>query len=289
MPFSTHLLNHQKRYGFAMLCLYILINNTINATNVIMEAHRDGKLGFALWEPFVWEYTSAFSTLTLVPFIWMLLDKVPFNWQKILQSIFRYWLASLFFCAAHVGLMVALRKCLYWYYGRSYDFGLFWYEMLYEYRKDLWGFIFLIALIHGFRYVVSQLSGEARLCDELAPTPSAEDSNLVPTLERVIVRKLGKEYIVKIEDVDWLESSGNYVNLHSQARVYPLRATLSQLTRQIEKKGFRRIHRSYTVKLDAIDSITQLPSGDAEITLKTGQTLSMSRRYKTNFKEFIHT
>lgn len=87
-----------------------------------------------------------------------------------------------------------------------------------------------------------------------------------------------------MSDVEWLESSGNYVNLHIGERIYPLRITLTKLIEQLADKGISRIHHSYAVRLDAIESITPLSSGDSEIRLKTGKQLTLSRRYKEAFK-----
>lgn len=164
----------------------------------------------------------------------------------------------------------------------QYDFGLVWFELLYEYRKDLWGFLFLIVVIKTYQYVVSQLSGEA------APITQGEAPPPAFSFDRLLVKKLGKEFIIRITEVDWLESSGNYVNLHIDARIYPLRATMSQLITQLEPQGFCRIHRSHGVRLDAIESITPLPSGDSEVKLTTGKVLNLSRRYKEQFKALLH-
>ena len=81
-----------------------------------------------------------------------------------------------------------------------------------------------------------------------------------------------------------LESSGNYVNLHIKERIYPVRSTLSQFMTQINEQGFCRIHRSYGVNLSAVESITPLPSGDYKVSIKTGNTLNLSRRYRDEFK-----
>ena len=67
MARSPHFLHYSNQYGALLLMAYIFINNTINATSDIMEAQRNGQLPFQLWEPFVWEYSSAISTLMLVP------------------------------------------------------------------------------------------------------------------------------------------------------------------------------------------------------------------------------
>ena len=100
-----------------------------------------------------------------------------------------------------------------------------------------------------------------------------------------MVKKLGKEFIIKIDDVEWLESAGNYVNLHIKGRIYPIRATLTSLIDRISNKGFSRIHRSHSINLDCVDSITPLSSGDSEIKLTNGKVLNLSRRYKESFKE----
>jgi hypothetical protein len=103
-----------------------------------MEAQRDGALPFMIWEPFVWEYSSAIGTLLLFPALVWLLKAKPFNWQKISHSILLYLVASIAFSLLHIGIMVAIRKLIYTVQGMQYDFGLVWFELLYEYRKDLW-------------------------------------------------------------------------------------------------------------------------------------------------------
>lgn len=274
----THFQRYQTWYAALFLSSYIFINNTINASSNIMEAQRDGELPFMIWEPFVWEYSSAIGTLLLFPALVWLLKTQPFNWQKIPRSLLLYLLASIAFSLLHIGIMVTIRKLIYTVQGMYYDFGLVWFELLYEYRKDLWGFLFLIAVIKTYQYVVSQLSGEA------APIRQGEDTPENLNFDRLLVKKLGKEFIVRVAQIDWLESSGNYVNLHIDARIYPLRATMSQLITQLEPQGFCRIHRSHGVRLDAIESITPLPSGDSEVKLTTGKVLNLSRRYKEQFK-----
>lgn len=274
----THFQRYQTWYATLFLCSYVFINNTINASSNIMEAQRDGVLPFMIWEPFVWEYSSAIGTLLLFPALVWLLKAKPFNWQKITRSLLIYLFASVIFSLLHVVIMVAIRKLIYTVQGMQYDFGLVWFELLYEYRKDLWGFLFLIAVIKAYQYVVNQLTGEA------APIKQGEDTPENLNFDRLLVKKLGKEFIVRVAQIDWLESSGNYVNLHIGARIYPLRATMSQLITQLEPQGFCRIHRSHAVRLDAIESITPLPSGDSEVKLTTGKVLNLSRRYKEQFK-----
>jgi len=275
----AHFQQYKLRYEIAILFCYFLINNTLLATSVIMEAKRNTEdLPFQLWEPFTWEYSSAISILLLFPLIVLLLKKLPFNWQAIKRSLFYYFIASVIFSLLHVFIMVSLRKLVYFFMSRSYDFGEIWFELIYEYRKDLWAFVFFILFIKTYAFILSRLQGEAN------PVAQGEDENTSQNIDRLLVKKLGKEFIIKIEDVEWLESSGNYVNLHIKGRIYPTRATLTNLITKIAEKGFCRIHRSFAINLDHIESITPLSSGDSEIKLIDGKVLNLSRRYKDDFK-----
>jgi hypothetical protein len=275
----AHFQQYKLRYEIAILCCYFFINATILATSVIMEAGRkSAEPSFQLWEPFVWEYSSAISALLLFPFFILLLKKVPFNWQAIKRSLFSYLLASVAFSLLHTGIMVALRELVYLLVGGNYDFGDIGFELIYEYRKDLWSFIFFIVFIKSYGFILSRLQGEAN------PVAQSEDENISQSFDRLLVKKLGKEFIIKIADVEWLESAGNYVNLHIKGRIYPTRATLSQFVEHISDKGFCRIHRSHAVNLEQIESITPLSSGDSEVKLLNGKILNLSRRYKDNFK-----
>lgn len=275
----AHFQKYKLRYEIALLFCYFFINNTLLATSVIMEAKRkEAPLPFQLWEPFAWEYTSAISVLLLFPAIVMLLKKVPFDWLSIKRSLFYYFVASILFSISHVSIMVGMREVIYFFMGGNYDFGDFWFELFYEYRKDLWSFIFFIVLINAYNFILSRLQGEAN------PVAQSEEESVSASFDRLLVKKLGKEFIIKVEDVEWLEASGNYVNLHIKGRIYPMRATLSKLIEQISEKGFCRIHRSHAINLEYVESITPLSSGDSEVKLENGKILNLSRRYKESFK-----
>jgi len=275
----AHFQQYKLRYEMAILFCYFIINATVLATSVIMEAKRKSEeLPFQLWEPFVWEYSSAISTLMLFPLLVLLLKRIPFDWLSIKQSLFYYFLASIAFSFCHVTFMIGMREVVYFVMDGNYDFGDIWFELFYEYRKDLWSFIFFIVFINAYQFILSRLQGEAN------PVAQSEDENISQSFDRLLVKKLGKEFIIKVEDIEWLESAGNYVNLHIKGRIYPTRATLTNLIEQISDKGFCRIHRSHAINLENVESITPLSSGDSEVKLDTGKVLNLSRRYKESFK-----
>ncbi len=273
-----HFQKYKFRYEVVTIFCYFLINAAILATSVVMEANRSGERSFQLWEPFVWEFSSALSTMMLLRACVWLLKTYTFDWGKVKVFFGIYLFSSLIYSLAHVAIMISIRELVYWSQSLDYDFGNIFIEFLYEYRKDLWSFIFILIFIKGYGFIVSHLQGEA------SPIAVGEEENVTQRFDRLLVKKLGKEFIVKVEDIEWLESSGNYVNLHSKERIYPTRATLTQLISQIEEQGFCRIHRSHAVNLNNIDSITPLSSGDSEVKLRDGKILNLSRRYKEAFK-----
>lgn len=107
--------------------------------------------------------------------------------------------------------------------------------------------------------------------------------------ERLLVRKLGREFLIATAEVEWIPAAGNYANLHRAERVYPLRSTINGLDAQADLARFTRIHGSYIVNLDAITAIEPLDSGDALIHLQTGHTLPCSRTYRQTQREHVES
>ena len=75
--------------------------------------------------------------------------------------------------------------------------------------------------------MVRRLQGEASLL--AAPDDDAPPLEPVERPERFLVRKLGREFLVAAADIEWLQASGNYVNLRVRGRDYPLRSTIAAI------------------------------------------------------------
>ncbi len=181
--------------------------------------------------------------------------------------------------------MVLLRELLYALDGGNYNFGPWLPEFWYEYRKDAWGYFTYFCLYHVSRVAYGRLKGEASLIAESEPAAGAPATQAVP--EHFLVRKLDKEFLVRVADIEWIESAGNYVNLHSRGRIYPLRGTLTNIAGRLAPAGFSRIHRGLVVNHNAIEHISIQSSGDGEVQLRNGKLLNLSRRYRDTFKQAL--
>jgi len=106
-------------------------------------------------------------------------------------------------------------------------------------------------------------------------------------LTRVTVRAGPRTMVVDLSSVDWMEAADNYVRLHVKEREYLLRETLSGLEGQLDPERFVRIHRSAIVPVDRIGSIRPQTHGDAEIELRNGTRLTVTRTWRDRLKRAL--
>lgn len=98
-------------------------------------------------------------------------------------------------------------------------------------------------------------------------------------LKRVPVKTSRGTTLVLTEDIDWIASSGHYLELHAGKETHLIREKLSNLELRLDPNDFMRIHRSTIVNLDRIKSLHPLFNGDQLIILKDGRELNLSRTY----------
>lgn len=271
-------LKHERLYLAAALLTALFINGTIIATSLIMEAQRAGR-AIDLRRPFIDEYSSHLAMFLCFAIVIWAVRRFPVGATGLRTTLLAHLAISVVFSICHIVLFVMFREAVYAVIGVDYRYSDdLLMSFVYEYRKDVWSYVLFLMAIHSYRFVISRLRGEAIQLAESEEAP-------VTTPDRFLVRKLGKEFLVRVDDVEWLEAAGNYVNLHVGERTYPLRATMTKLLAGLESHGFARIHRSHGVKLDAVESLTPLDSGDAVVTLRSGKELALSRRYRDEFRD----
>ena len=260
--------------------IHSLLQATINSIVVLLEIERIN-LSFATWEPIVWEFSSNLVHLALVPVVIAYERRFPLRYEQWRRSLPAHVFGTVAYCVIHVVGMVALRKLAYDMNGLSYDFGNWPRELFYEYLKDWQTYASLLTIIYVYRFVLLRLQGEARLLD---PPEDGTELEPVERPERFLVKKLGKEFLIAAAEVEFLQASGNYVNLHLHSRDYPLRSTMASIEPRMDPNKFVRVHRSYMVNLDFIKEIEPLDTGDARILMKDGSMIPCSRRYRAALK-----
>lgn len=266
----------QRSAGMLFWLMVVVVNASGNAVTELMDRRRAG-LPIQSWEPWVWEMSSGLVwLLMLVPVIAWFTRKLPLHLDTWRRRLPWYLLVSVAVSVVHVVTMVGLRMLTYRLLGEHYDFGAWPQELFYEYLKDVRTFAIIVACMHGYRFLLRRLQGEVRLLAAPDEGPPVEP---LDRPERFLVRKLGRDFLVATADIEWVQASGNYVNLHVRGHDYPLRSTMAAIEARLDPAVFVRIHRSYLVQLARVQAIEPLESGDARVHLADATVLPCSRRY----------
>ena len=145
--------------------------------------------------------------------------------------------------------------------------------------------------VHALDYIVKPVD-ERRLAqaleraramlDQRAAYAQALRSFIDPSpgyWSELAVRSVGRIDRVHLSEVLWIESAGNYVELHLAQRTLLHRSTLSELERYLDPAQFLRIHRRILVPGSQIQALRQTPEGSYELTLACGARLPVSERF----------
>jgi len=104
-------------------------------------------------------------------------------------------------------------------------------------------------------------------------------------LERLAVKTSGRVIFVKLEDIDYIESAHNYVELHVDKQSHLLRETLNSIEARLPGEKFVRISRSIIVNIEKVKELQPLFYGEYAVTLHNGARLTLSRRYRDKLKQ----
>lgn len=261
----------RKVFLWQMIYFAVLLsmNDAVNALSAITDYARMG-MPVDHWKPFVWEFSSGLSFWLLLPLLHYWIKLYPMIRPDWWRSLPAHLLITVPFSLAHVGLMVLLRKGVYLILGGIYDYGPWWSNWRYEFNKDFVAYWIILALLSAFRIYglwLDSRSGETR------------DSK---PLKRLVVRKLNREFILNVRDLDRIEAAGNYVTVYTQGEAYPLRESLVSLEEKLDREHFARVHRGHIVNINRIREIQPWDHGDYRILMQDGSFINFSRRYRHN-------
>jgi two-component system response regulator LytT len=111
---------------------------------------------------------------------------------------------------------------------------------------------------------------------EVAPTPAAEEEYLFLKVEYQLVR-------VALADILYVEGLKDYVKVHLKSTPRALLSLMSlrSMEEKLPARRFLRIHRSFIVALDKIESVRRL-------TVQIGtETIPVGEQYKEPFAQFL--
>jgi two-component system LytT family response regulator len=137
-------------------------------------------------------------------------------------------------------------------------------------------------------YLLKPYDGErlsralARLRRKLAVRVDGQPAALPPApLEQLLVSERGVTRVVRVADIQWIETADNYIVLHTAAGSPLLRQTLAGLVGRLGA-GFVRCHRRAAVQVAWIEQVVTLDKGDGVVLLRGGARVPCSRQYRAD-------
>lgn len=100
-----------------------------------------------------------------------------------------------------------------------------------------------------------------------------------PPLQQLVVRSVGTLERVQLDDIRWLASAGNYVELHLSGRCLLHRATLAAIEQRLPAGEFIRVHRTALVRPREVVALSVVGDGVYSAQLRDGVRVPVSERY----------
>lgn len=104
---------------------------------------------------------------------------------------------------------------------------------------------------------------------------------------RLAIRTGRRVAIVPVEEIDWIEATGDYVTLHVGAKSHLLRQTMTRLELQLDPDRFIRVHRSAIVQASRICELESLANREYLLRLTNGTKLRTSRRFSDRIERWL--
>ena len=102
--------------------------------------------------------------------------------------------------------------------------------------------------------------------------------------QRLAVKDGERTTLVAVADIDYIDVAGHYLCIHVGREVHLLRGSLADLLQRLDPRAFVRIHRSVLVRLDRIKTIVARRNGDADLVLRDGCKLLLSRTFRDDLR-----
>jgi two-component system LytT family response regulator len=107
------------------------------------------------------------------------------------------------------------------------------------------------------------------------------------TDRRLAIKTGGRVVLVDLDEIDWVEAAGNYVELKTSSGNYLLREGIGRVSERLDSSQFVRIHRSIIVNVRRIKELQPCNRGEYMVVLRDGKQLSCSRGYRAKLQGLI--
>ena len=106
-------------------------------------------------------------------------------------------------------------------------------------------------------------------------------------VQRLAVEAGEKVVLLRTDNIEWLQASGNNIQIHVGERVYLLRETLKNLQALLDPNRFLRVHRNVIVNLDHVEEFHLPTQGNMFVKLKHGLCLPLRKANRAPLRRIL--
>src|SRR4249919_489605 len=101
-----------------------------------------------------------------------------------------------------------------------------------------------------------------------------------PVPDRLMVKSGGRVVLLPLDELDAVESAGNYVRLYSGSQAHLVRETMANLEGRLPPDRFCRIHRTWIVNFARVKMTAMRPNGEPELVMLDGRRFRVGRAFR---------
>lgn len=109
--------------------------------------------------------------------------------------------------------------------------------------------------------------------------------------DRLVVKTGGRVLLIRVEEIDWIDASGNYVTLHVAGESHRMRETMAGIESRLDPSRFLRVHRCTIVNIERVRELQPQAGnafrGEYALVLRDGTKLSLSRSHRDQLHRIL--
>lgn len=101
-----------------------------------------------------------------------------------------------------------------------------------------------------------------------------------PTKATLFVKEDGYTFEILTDDICYLEANRNYLQVHTQNKIYSIRNTISNIIESLPANNFVQVHRAFIINKDKIDKLNK-----KKIIINNVE-IPISKNYVEDYRQF---
>lgn len=94
---------------------------------------------------------------------------------------------------------------------------------------------------------------------------------------RILIRDRNQVHVVPVQQLEFVQALDDYISIHSAGRDFLKTQSLAELAEQLDPAQFVRVHRSYLLNLNFLQSLERATKDSFVAVLRGGQQIPISR------------